>query len=453
MTSTQHPTGQNPTSIAMTRDNHYINRMPATAIGLSDIALYIPKPRIDLKTILDRRIADDPAQARRLPRAIDATGQQAIRFPESWEDSASLAGNAALRLLRPQDSGLPGPDLSRFRHLAVGTETGLDFSKPLSAYVSGMLRQAGFPLPVTHSSFQVQHACAGGTIAMMSVASLLAVSGSATDAGLVICSDIARYQVPSSAEFTQGAGALALLVEKSPRLVSIDLATPGYSSADVDDFFRPLDSTIAKVKGQYSMQCYNTAAEQAFADHCRQLGRDQADVLRETDIFVFHVPFAKMAYTAARQLLSQHLGIIDGEVDEFLAKRHFFVPLETTAAVGNIYTGASFLNLRANLQEAYRHYGKDIVGKRILFTSYGSGNTMIVMSMTVQPDAPAVIASWPVDEALAGQRTVGFDEYLSWVTNGARPASQNGTEDGIPSGLCYLRAIREDGYREYGVKS
>jgi hydroxymethylglutaryl-CoA synthase len=436
----------------MTPDIHYIDRMPAINVGLSDIAIYIPQPRIGLDTILDRRVAEDPSQARRLPRAIEATGQHAIRFPEPWEDSASMAGAAALRLLRPR-SGARDFDLSRLRHLAVGTATSLDQSKPLSAYVGGLLRQAGLDLPVTHSSFQVQHACAGGTVALLSVASLLAVSSQADDAGLVVCSDVARYQVPSTAEFTQGAGAVAMLVENRPRLVSIDLATIGYASADVDDFFRPLNSTVARVKGQYSMQCYNTAAEQAFADHCRRLGRPPAEVLGETDIFVFHVPFAKMAYTAARQLLTQHLGIIDGEVDGFLTRRHFFAPLEATAQVGNIYTGASFLNLRANLAEAWKAHGQDIVGKKVLFTSYGSGNTMIVASMTVQPGAPAVIAGWQGDDFVASHRPASFGEYEAWVAAGTPCSPFLADAAAIPDGQCYLKAIREDGYREYAVKS
>ncbi len=431
----------------MTANSLYSVSMSDTRVGISNIAAYIPRPRIDLATILAHRIAESPDQARRLPRAIDATGQHAIRFPESWEDSASLAGNAALRLLRGRS------DIASLRHLAIGTETSVDFSKPISAYVSGMLRSAGLAIPASHCNFQVQHACAGGTIAMISVAALLASGARHHESGLVLCSDIARYQVPSSAEFTQGAGDVALWVEANPRLVSIDLATMGYSSADVDDFFRPLDSTTARVKGQYSMQCYNAAADQAFTDHCQRRGQTPAEILNETDIFVFHVPFAKMAYTAARQLLSQHLGIIDGEVNAFLEARHFFKPLETTAHVGNIYTGASFVNLQANLKECYRLHGKDMVGKKILFTSYGSGNTMIIASMTIEAGAPEIVASWEADDYALDFRLVDFNEYLEWVNLGVRPAATAGTEDSIPAGLFYLRTIREDGYRDYAFKS
>jgi hydroxymethylglutaryl-CoA synthase len=436
-----------PTHIANDAESAYSEAMNPACVGISDIAAYIPSPRIELAAILERRIAEDPALARRLPRAIESTGQRAIRFPESWEDSAALAGTAALRLLSGRDG------LDRLRLIVAGTETTVDFSKPLSAYVGGMLKAAGLPLPATHASFQVQHACAGGTLGLLSVAALLAASGRKGDSGLVVCSDIARYQVPSSAEFTQGAGAVALLVENVPKLVDIDLATIGYSSADVDDFFRPLDSVTAKVRGQYSMQCYNAAAEQAFSDHCARRGKSPAEVLESTDIFVFHVPFAKMAYTAARQLLSQHLGLIDGAADAFLEKRHFFKPLETTAEVGNIYTGASFLNLQANLLEQWRRRGEGIIGKRVLFTSYGSGNTMAVISMTVQPGAPAVIATWDGAEPVASARPAGFEDYLAWLEGGAKPAAGTGTEDRIPAGRCYLKSIREDGYREYAIKT
>ena len=215
------------------------------SVGISDISVYLPKPVIDLHELVRRRVAQQPKLARHMERAMATTGQKSIRFPELWEDTATMAAQAAYDLLRRN----PQLDLAAIRHLAVGTETTVDHSKPVSAYVQGMLQQAGVRLPDSLSSFQVQHACAGGTMALLSIAGMLQTSGRPGESGIVMATDIARYETESTAEITQGAGAVAMLVENSPRLIELDLATVGYFSRDVDDFFRPLGSKTAQGQG------------------------------------------------------------------------------------------------------------------------------------------------------------------------------------------------------------
>jgi len=186
-----------------------------STVGISDIAIYIPPPEMDVEALVQRRVRENPMLDRHLQRAGRVTGQTAFRFPELWEDSATLAAASAYDLF----SRNPSFDAASLRHLIVGTETGVDHSKPVSAYVQGMLQKAGLKLPTSLSSFQTQHACAGGTFGLLSVAGLLAVGGRPGDSGLVLSTDIARYETKSTAEITQGAGAVSLLVEASPRLV------------------------------------------------------------------------------------------------------------------------------------------------------------------------------------------------------------------------------------------
>jgi hydroxymethylglutaryl-CoA synthase len=429
--------------------------MKKQSVGISDIALYIPSPKITLDTIYETRVQQDPDFERRLRRAIDVTGQKAIRFPAVYEDNATIAANSAKRLL-DQNSGLK---LENLRYLTVGTETSVDMSKPISAYVEGMLQRAGYKLPTTISSFQVQHACAGGTLAMLSVGALLKSSPRDDEHGMVICSDIARYDAPSTAEITQGAGSASLLIEKDPALVELDLETQGYSSSDVDDFFRPLGSTTAKVKGRYSVECYHQALDEALADHASRVGMSVQEVIKETDMFVFHVPFAQMAANAIRRLLNHSLGMNEHEADNFLNARGFFTALEATAQVGNIYTGALYLNMAAQLAENYKLYGKDIVGKKMLITSYGSGNTMIVISGTVSPKAPEKLESWNVKSQLNHDRAASFDDYDKWIKLPTDPQSINSMiqdsisdKGNLPNDLFILEGIREDGYRQYSYR-
>jgi hydroxymethylglutaryl-CoA synthase len=344
-----------------------------------------------------------------------------------------------------------GASLESLRYIGVGTETSIDMAKPISAYVQGMLQRADRQIPETLSSFQVQHACAGGTISLMSIAALLQTGGRSDETGMVLCTDIARYEAPSTAEITQGAGAVGLLIESNPRLLEIDLSTQGFCSRDVDDFFRPLGSVTAKVKGGYSVQCYHEAMEIAFADHCKRRGRSPADVLEETDIFVFHVPFYKMAFIAAHRVLSTHLGISGADADAFLDTRGFTAAIEPTAEIGNIYTGAAYVCLAYNLENQYRVHGRSIVGKKALITSYGSGNTMTVLSGTVAAGAPEIISRWNLAEVLGTAMDLPYSRYERWVEGPYdRETFKTFLEESeIPAGSFYLSGIRDDGYREY----
>src|SRR5699024_11363655 len=69
----------------------------------------------------------------------------------------------------------------------------------------------------------------------------------------------------SPGEPTQGAGAVAMLVGADPRLVEIEPIS-GLNSADVDDFWRPNDSSTAIVDGALSVSAYLDALTGAWED-------------------------------------------------------------------------------------------------------------------------------------------------------------------------------------------
>jgi len=379
-----------------------------------------------------------------MERALETTGQKSIRFPEPWEDTATMAAQAAYDLIRRN----PQLDLAALRHLAVGTETTVDHSKPVSAYVQGMLQKAGVGLPDSLSSFQVQHACAGGTMALLSVAGMLQVGGRPGESGLVIASDIARYDSESTAEITQGAGAVAMVVENSPRLIELDLGSVGFFSRDVDDFFRPLGSKTAKVKGRYSMECYLESLEGAFLDHCRRLGQTPQEVLAASELIMLHTPFRNMPESAMQFLLERHLGYTNGHTESFLNDRGFYLGVDPLASIGNTYAGSLYLALAFLLYHRFKQLGQRIVGKRVLLASYGSGNTMIIQGGRVGAPAPEVLSSWDLDRTLSTYRTAGIDDYLRWTAGPDEITETRGWH--LPEGSFYLAGIREDGYREYG---
>ena len=419
--------------------------------GISDISLYVPAPAISLDTLVKRRVLLSPRLDRHLERACRVTGQKVIRFPEIWEDSATLAASAARGLFVQN----PGLEVRSLRHLAVGTETGVDHSKSVSAYVQGMLQRAGYKLPGALSSFQVQHACAGGTMALLSVASLLAAAGRPGDSGLVVSADVARYETESTAEITQGAGAVALHVQGSPRLLELDLATAGYASADVDDFFRPLGSITARVNGSYSMRCYWESLEAAFADHCSRAGTRPDQTLLDTDYFVLHTPFRNMPQTAMEKLFEKVLGYNTERTRAVLTEKSFNAAVDPLADIGNLYAGSLTAALAFLLEDRYRALGRGIVGKAILLASYGSGSTMVVFKARVAPSAPEVIARWNLPAIFESARPATFEEYEAWTAGPVQPELHARLMENavVPSETFLLSGIRKDGYREYEFRT
>ncbi len=420
--------------------------MKQNAVGISDIFLYVPEARIGIDELVERRVSDDPRLERHLERACRVTGQRAIRFPAPSEDTPSMAATAAYGLIRNS----AGFEPKSLRYLVVGTESGVDHSKPISAYVQGMLTDAGVPIPRSLSSFQVQHACAAGTLGMLNVAALLSAAGRDDETGIVVTSDVARYRTHSTAEVTQGAGAVALLLSSDPDLLELDLTTLGYCSRNEDDFFRPLGSTTAMVKGSYSMKVYKESMEEAFLDHCRREGKGPSEVLRAADIIALHTPFRNLAEIVMVDLLGKYLGLDDDEAAAFLAERGFYHGVDAVAEIGNIYTGSLFLTTAFTLGGLYREIGEQIEGKSVLFASYGSGSTMTVMSGRVAENASDVIARWDLDAVMRSAREADWPEYEAWTENEKDVASDADNLErrgNVPTFM--LAAIREDGYRTY----
>jgi hydroxymethylglutaryl-CoA synthase len=416
-------------------------------VGISDIRMYVPSPAIDVDTVVQRRVSLNPRLDRHLERACRVTGQTTIRFPEMWEDSATLAAAAAYDLLKDSH----GIDLLRIRHLVVGTETTVDHSKPISAYVQGMLQRAGIALPGSLSSFQVQHACAGGTMALMSVAGMLGVGGAPGDSGIVVSTDVARYDTETTAEITQGAGAVAVHVEVSPKLLELDLATAGFFSSDVDDFFRPLGSATARVNGSFSIRCYEESLEAAFLDHCSRAGVRPDRGLLDADYFVLHTPFRNMPESALVKLFEKILGWDPERTRAVLAEKDFAASVDPLGRIGNLYSGSLTAGLAFLLDHQLRALGAGMVGKSILLASYGSGNTMIVLKARVAAEAPAVIARWHMDRIFSSARAATFEEYEAW-TKGPVQAELHARlmeNAELPPERFVLSGIRKDGYREY----
>ena len=110
------------------------------------------------------------------------------------------------------------------------------------------------------------------------------------------------------------------------------------------------------------------------------------------------------------------------------------------------------MSLAFLLDEQYRLLGEKIVGKRILLASYGSGNTMAIISAVVAKSAPSVLARWRLANLWQTAKPVGMSEYERWLGapyDRERYAELVESCAKMPAETFYLSAIREDGYREY----
>lgn len=344
-----------------------------TSIGIHDIELVTTHNVLELATLAEVR-GVDPAKYEL------GLGQTRMSVPAADEDPVTMGATAAARLL--ERTGTAG-----IRSLLFATESGIDQSKSAGMFVHGLLG-----LPSAMRVAEVKQACYAGTVALQSALGVIARDPEARV--LVVMSDIAKYELGGSGEPTQGAGAIALLVAADPALVEIEPET-GIYSADVDDFWRPNDSTTAVVDGALSLKAYLDALTGSWDDYRANGGHD----IGEIDRFLYHQPFTKMARKGHREL-AKHTG---AELPEDTLEASFVYNRE----LGNTY-GASVYSALTSLL----HHDAGLAGKRIGFFSYGSGSTGEYFTGLVREGYREHLHAETIRSELAARRVISFDEYV-----------------------------------------
>ncbi|HEY0251274.1 MAG TPA: hydroxymethylglutaryl-CoA synthase, partial [Kofleriaceae bacterium] len=242
-------------------------------VGIDSFGIAIPRRYIELADLALAR-GVEPA------KYTQGLGAKEMAIADPSEDTVSLAAAAGRRALAA--SALDKADLGL---LVVGTETGVDHSKPVASFVHGLLE-----LPRAMRVYDTQHACYGGTAGLWAAVEWIASGAARGRAALVICSDIARYGIGTAGEPTQGAGAVAMVIKENPAILAVDVGISGASSSHVHDFWRPLGHRVAEVDGHYSVQCYLDALAGAYRGW-KALSHQSAEQLAR---ICYHVPFCKM---------------------------------------------------------------------------------------------------------------------------------------------------------------
>ncbi len=270
-------------------------------IGISGLAAYVPPYRVWLEDWCDW--TDN-----QWPKIREVVGRSfRVRGPN--HSVYTMAATAVMRLIEQYDV-----DPTRVKFLGLGTESSTDNSAG-AIVVKGMVDEAliarGKP-PISRSCEvpEFKHACLGGVYGMKGAIRHLALDGAGSQA-IVVCADIAEYARGSSGEPTQGAGAVAMLLEENPQLAIVDLIGSG-SASDyrIMDFRKPMlrfcgqdRSESHQVQdfpvfnGKYSTTCY--IDETLHALHDMYIKRDlrASDYLRSLRTVFMHRPYRRMPET------------------------------------------------------------------------------------------------------------------------------------------------------------
>jgi len=421
------------------------------AAGIDNIGIYIPQLYLD---------ASDFAKARGLdPEKLErGLGIKQMAIVDTNQDPACLAANACLNVM--QKTKLSPDEIGR---LYVATESSLDESKAMNSDVIGMLEQVYGEGTFGHcGGIECKFACVSGSYALYDNTNWIRAGESEDKYALVVVSDIAKYDLGSSGEVTQGAGAIAMLLNHNPRLVEFDPKVTSTSIKNEYDFYRPFGKETPIVHGQYSNLLYLIQVKNALTDYKRKVMdtgliklKEGETILDHVDYLNMHLPYSNMGKKALAYLVRhewrdlprwkkiiEKIGMNEpipkdprGTIEsvladaEFMAKDHQFTKLFTktpeylelyesklassliaSKMIGNLYTASLYLGFRSSLEFEYQK-GVDLKGKRIGFCSYGSGASAMIFSGVIQPEYKQVVKDMNIEAELGPRTKLTLKEY------------------------------------------
>ena len=298
--------------------------MTEANIGISGFASYLPPNRVQLSDWC--RWTGDQFDK------IRAVVGSSFRMRGANENAYTMAATAVLRLIQQYNI-----DPAQIGFLALGTESSTDNSAG-AVIIKGMVNHAlqAKGLAAISRACEVpefKHACLGGVYALKAATRYLATDGQHRLA-VVVCSDIAEYERASSGEPTQGAGAVAMLVEANAKLLSVDLHTSGSASAyRGPDFRKPFVRFMGQSEGpfkqprdfpifngKYSTTCYIDEVLAAARHLFSRVATKPSRFMRSMKASFLHRPYQRMAETglAFTFLLALALGDADDQQELLL---------------------------------------------------------------------------------------------------------------------------------------
>jgi hydroxymethylglutaryl-CoA synthase len=379
-------------------------------VGISQIGIAIPRNYISIREL---------AKKRKIPSAYTGEGLGVIEARVPYKISITeLAAEALLKI--------NFKDVERFY---IGTESDPDASKPLSVKI------LNHKLGLKSVPFQYKFACLGGLQALISACEYSQANSGKPAAALSIDRSIYRQEDPK-AEVTQGCAAVAMRIETSPRILSLDYQNLGQYAADIDDFKVPSSSyPFPQVDGALTkpafLECQKRALEDWKKKNLKSLRTKKKSVLDTFDFFIIHTPFPKIVEWVAalfwrheKLKRKDHLTLVQclkkpslfsgykkelDEIREIPEFKEFFVQkfipgLKYNPYVGNSYTSSIFISLAGVLERARK-------GQEIGINGYGGGASSICIK-------GAVVSNKKFRSDLSSQLKRGkkltIKQYLKW---------------------------------------
>ena len=306
--------------------------------GIDAIDYYLPKLSLSISELAEKR----EISAEKLQKGL---GLKSMALVDSDEDAASMAANALLNLITKNNI-----DPNSIGRVYLGTESALDAAKPTATYAVGTVEQKledkfGKRCFKNCDVVDLTFACVGAVDALENCMDWVRLNPKRK--AVVIASDIAKYELGSSGEYTQGAGAIAILIKNDPDIININ-PTIGVSMNHVGDFFKPRrvlsnDTLIANngisihqitksrkeelelffeepiFDGYYSNKCYQERINEGLKHFNSQ---KNTNFFKDWDHYIFHLPYA---YHGRRMMLdiwlewlkeNQIFNLLENEIGE-----------------------------------------------------------------------------------------------------------------------------------------
>lgn len=299
------------------------------------------------------------------------------------EDIITLGAAAA-------DPILTSEDKEKIDMVIVATESSIDQSKAAAVFIHGLLAIQPFA-----RSFEIKEACYGATAALDYAK--LHIEKYPDSKVLVIASDIAKYGINTTGEPTQGAGAIAMLISKDPRILIFNEDNVA-QTRDVMDFWRPNYSTTPYVNGLYSTQQYLDCLKTTWDEYQKRHKLS----LKDFAAYCFHLPYPKLALKGLNKIMDKSLP----QEQQDQLKENFEKSILYSQKVGNIYTGSLFLGLLSLLENSDNLKA----GDKIALFSYGSGAVAEIFSVSLVPGYEKQLSRTRLEE-LDQRQALSVEEY------------------------------------------
>lgn len=283
--------------------SHHLHPINESAAGISGMSIYVPSLRVNLERWCEW--TGNPWEK------VQKVVGRSFRVPAPFENVYTMAAGAVLRLILDYEI-----DPTQVGFLGLGTESSTDNAAG-AVIVRGMVDRALMQLGLPRLARSVEvpefkHACLGGVYALKNALRYVSCDGEEKLA-IVVAADVAEYERGSSGEQTQGAGAVAMLIQRRPTMLAIDLSRAG-SSSDYrgPDFRKPLsrhfsDVYAARTKrisdfpvfsGRYSTHAYLDETAMAVEAMLERINVSAGTYYQSVRALFFHRPYHHMPISA-----------------------------------------------------------------------------------------------------------------------------------------------------------